>query len=103
MSKVEEKKKVICERDLDFISFVEDQAPENEEFTEDKLIWFCKECQAPMDEPKMAEKKPDRRHFHRRKKQTQNKWKQMEKVCSKCSSNNVVYWTERSVKKYFKI
>jgi hypothetical protein len=27
----------------------------------------------------------------------------MEKICVKCSSNNVVYWTERSVKKYFKI
>jgi hypothetical protein len=91
MFKSEEKKKVVCDRELDFISFVEDQAPENEEFMEDKLIWFCKECQAPMDEPKFAEKKPDKRSFHRRKKQnTSNKLK-MEKICVKCSSNNVVY------------
>lgn len=100
---MEEKKKVICERDLDFISFVEDQAPIDEDFTEDKLIWFCKECQAPMDEPKFAEKKPDKRHFHRRKKQNTKSVPKMEKVCSKCLSNNIVYWTERSIKKYFKI
>ncbi len=82
--------------DIDFISVVEDQAPElwnkdwkweADENTWEWLVYFCKVCRNVLD---MVEEWRAR------------KWKKVVPICPNCKIS-VVRWSKMSVKNYFKI
>jgi len=87
---LEEKQKLKSTQELDFVEIVEDQKPQNDKESEansnvSDYVFFCKDCKEVIE--------PIVDIF---------RWKKWHK-CKICWSLRVVSWTERSLKKYFRV